>query len=160
MKSANTKQETLNQIRNSADGGKKGAFKMNLSKTISSPEHEVVEYYYKLKKQKSKNKSTSYFVQPAETTSERKRLALYENSTDESNCVVIKFFLPESADTELILMDSDKRDAMCFISERLEAGNHTFRTEIRNEELARFTYYYRLNVNGFSEVRKMEYSAR
>lgn len=163
MKSANTKQETLKQIINSAESGMKGAFKMNFSKTISSPDHEVVEYYFKTKKQKNKSRSTCYFVQPfktAEATSVRKRLALYENFTDESNYVVIKFFLPETADTELILMDSDKREAMCLISERLEAGNHTFKTGIRNEELSRFTYYYRLNVNGYSEVKKMEYSAQ
>ncbi|MEO8211100.1 MAG: hypothetical protein ABI840_11125, partial [bacterium] len=88
-------------------------------------------------------------------TSSHKRLEL-RNVTDDSNYVVIKFFLPEPADAELILMDSDKRDALCFISQRLEAGNHSFKTEIRNEELSRFTYYCRLNANGNSKIRKLE----
>lgn len=137
---------------------------MNNSNTITRPGQAVVSYYYKFKKQKNKNKSLKYYSFQSSDINCRfslaweRKLNLNPNLTDNSgNYVAIKFYLQESGNTELILMDSDKNEVMYLINERLEAGSHTLITEISKEELHNFTYYCKLSVNGNSEVRKMEY---
>jgi hypothetical protein len=146
----------------------RGAIKMNFSKTITNPEVDVVRYYYKVKKQKSFGSSADYLLNASGINASpfekdfhnaSDRLTLYPNSTDNTKTyVVIKFHLPQSSDTELILMDSDERETISLIHSRLEAGDHELITEIRNEELRWFTYYYKLRVNGKSEVRKMKFA--
>ena len=86
------------------------------------------------------------------------KFKLLQNKTDSLNAhVVIEFYLPEPVMTRLILMDSDLTDALYLINKELEAGRHIFKSRIRNEELLRFKYYYKLDAYGYNEVKKMEY---
>ena len=151
----------------------KGKIKMNTQKTnhsgyeVSEQGHVKVRYFYKEKKQK-RSKSTVYFIQTNEVTGfntetesnyvSQNRFMLQQNQLDNSRTyVVIKFYLPKSTEAKLILMDSEKSEAMYLLNEELQAGNHTLITGIRNEELNRFSYYYKLEADGYSEVRQMKY---
>lgn len=126
-----------------------------------------VQYVYKTKNKKER-RAPCYFIQPDEntlTTSQAGRnyasggrLTLHQNQTDDSRTfVVIKFYLPKSAEAKLILMDSEKTEVLNLFDKELEAGSHTIVTEIRNEELSRFNYFYKLEADGHSEVRQMKY---
>ncbi len=133
-----------------------------ISCAISNTGISSVNYIYKSKKQKRKHK---YYCDVIHTTGKNEieknyfsneRLRLYPNQTDITlTYVVIKFYLPRPADAKLVLMDSDVTEAIYLLNKELEAGNHTIITEIKNEELSRFNYYYNLVADGYSEVKQM-----
>lgn len=83
---------------------------------------------------------------------------LYQNTADPiGNCVVIKFFLPKDALTEIILMDENRTEVLFLLKKELKAGQHSFNTGINKIELEHFHYFYKLNAEGYSEVREMKH---
>ena len=138
---------------------------------ISNPGFDVVVYSYKSKKQRKNRQSVySQFI-PAQTADKcletnshyvsPVRFSLQQNSSDPlSKRVIIKFYLPVDSKIELILMNSDKEDELYLINQDLKAGYYSFNTDINNDELLKYQYYYKLNACGFSEVREMKYTSQ
>lgn len=130
---------------------------------------EAVRYFYKARKQKSSKINYSFTIETADkaesvnkeiqnfsATGNPDRLTLYQNFTDSTDDYVkIKFYMPKSGKTSLIIQNSDKTESMYLINKKLKAGFHTLATEIRKEELCRFEYYLELKAGRISEERKM-----
>lgn len=127
-----------------------------------------VKYIYKIKKQKERNSYSVYDIQISKTKESESgnteiqnfpdRLTLYQNFIDNSGTyITIKFFLPKSAKTKIILLNSDKTEALYLINKNLKAGFHTLVTDIRNEELQSFEYYLELKAGRNSDVKKMKF---
>jgi hypothetical protein len=84
--------------------------------------------------------------------------APYQNKTDPNgNGVVINFYLPKDALTEIILMDENRTEVLFLLNKELKAGQYSFNTGISNIELEHFHYFYKLNADGYSEVREMKH---
>lgn len=143
----------------------------NTSFKFSYFQIESVKYIYKIRKQKGKTIDYNYTVKTSDVTdsvnnviqnshvaSDPDRLTLYQNFTDNSGAyVAIKFFLPKSAKTKIILLNSDKTEALYLINKKLKAGFHTLVTDIRNEELQSFEYYLELKAGRNSDEKKLQY---
>ncbi len=143
----------------------------NTSFKFSYFQIESVKYIYKIRKQKGKTADYNYTVKTSDVTDsvnnviqnshmacDPDRLTLYQNFTDNSGAyVAIKFFLPKSAKTKIIFLNSDKTEALYLINKKLEAGFHTLVTDIKNEELQSFEYYMKLKAGRNTDVKKMRF---
>jgi hypothetical protein len=132
---------------------------------ISESIYNEVRYTYKVRKQKENSSLSGYgftnkicrntFV----SNSESDGTNLYQIETDTKNdFVTIKFYLPESAKTKLILLNPDKSDGVYLINKKMKAGFHSIVTEIRSLELLHFDYLLELKSGGNSEVREMNFA--
>ncbi len=125
------------------------------------------KYSLKYKTKKGRSKREFYHIEIPNITvsqsanSERthyQRLVLFQNQTDGTdNFVAIKFYLPEPSEVKLILIDSDGKEQISFIQKRFDAGCHTYVTDLRNDELEVFDYYYKLQTESHSEIKQMKY---
>ncbi len=79
---------------------------------------------------------------------------LYQNFPNPFNPTTqIMFDLIEAGDVKLTVYDILGREVGTLLSEHREAGRHTF--EFNAAALSSGVYFYRLDVNGFSDVKKM-----
>lgn len=136
---------------------------------ISNPDIDIVIYSYKSKRQGRKNKSAGRSLFSSAVSEavlnfstdyvSPDRFSLKQNSADPfSKRVVIEFYLPVDSKIELILLNSNKEDELFLINQEMKAGHYTFTSDISNDELKYFRYYYKLNASGYSEIREMKYS--
>ncbi|HMS64095.1 MAG TPA: hypothetical protein PKD83_02440 [Ignavibacteria bacterium] len=140
---------------------------------------ESAKYIYNNKKQKSNTMKYDYTIKESDSsdatvasvttkavkisesdsvTDKPGKLTLYQNFTDKSRTyVAIKFFLPRSLKTKLILQNPDKSDGIYLINKKLRSGFHTLVTAVKNEELRIFEYYLELRAGRKSEEKKLQY---
>jgi hypothetical protein len=107
--------------------------------------------------QESKAEATFYHLSTGETIEEPKtRFELHDNYCDATKTFIeIEFYLPETANAKLILMDSNKIDTINLIDKDLKAGRHIYRSRIKTSELKHYKYYYKLDAYGYNEVKEM-----
>ena len=136
---------------------------------ISNPGIDIVIYSYKSKRLWRNNKSANRNLFSAAVSGavldfntdyvSPDRFYLQQNSADPfSKRVVIKFYLPVDSKIELILMNSDKEEELYLINQEMKAGHYAFTSDICNDELKYFRYYYKFSASGYSEIREMKYS--
>lgn len=113
---------------------------------------------YRLIRQKSGKAETTFcHLSSGETIEEPvSRFELLDNYSDTSNTyAVIEFYLPKPTTAKLILMDSEKNEAIYLIDKELNSGRHIYKSQISNEEIKSYKYYFKLDAYGYSEIRRM-----
>lgn len=159
MKGAN-EMNTINE--NTAKGVNYSNDNCSSVSGISESIYKEVRYTYKIRKQKENASPSGYgftnkicrntFVSNFESDG----INLYQIETDtKDDFVTIKFYLPESAKTKLILLNPDKTEGVYLINKKMKAGFHSIVTEIRSLELLHFDYLLELKSGGNSEVKEM-----
>ena len=131
----------IESVKNFSNAGQQKSSTINYSFTIDTAD---------------KSESVNKEIQNSLATENPDRLTLYQNFTDSTDDYVkIKFYLPKSGKTSLIIQNSDKTESMYLLNKKLKAGFHTLATEIRKEELCRFEYNLELKAGRMSQERKM-----
>lgn len=65
----------------------------------------------------------------------------------------IKFSIPEVSNVKITIFDAIGREIAVLVNKELNAGNYTYSWNATN--LASGIYFYRMEANGFSQIRKM-----
>lgn len=65
----------------------------------------------------------------------------------------IKFSVPNEADVKLTVYDLLGKEVILLVNERLSAGN--YKVEMDGSGLSSGTYFYKLETNGYSSIKKM-----
>lgn len=112
---------------------------------------------YRLMRQKMGKAVTTFcHLSSGETIEEPvTRFELLDNYSDYLNNTVIEFYLPKPATVKLILMDSDRNDAIYLIDKELSSGRHIYKSQISSEEIKTYRYYFKLDAYGYSEIKRM-----
>ena len=69
------------------------------------------------------------------------------------NMAKIKFDIPESINTKIIVYDILGKEVATILNENLKAGEHEI--ELSSMNLPEGTYFYKLIIDGYSETKKM-----
>ncbi|TFH00761.1 MAG: T9SS type A sorting domain-containing protein [Calditrichales bacterium] len=93
-------------------------------------------------------------ILPLTETQVPKTLTLHQNYPNPFNArTVIAFDLPKAGKVDLTIYDLQGREVTRLLNRMVAAGTHTVHWETGT--LASGVYFYRLNVEGFSEIKKM-----
>ncbi len=82
------------------------------------------------------------------------KFSLEQNYPNPFNPVTsIKFSVPNEADVKLTVYDLLGKEVILLVNERLSAGN--YKVEMDGSGLSSGTYFYKLETNGYSSIKKM-----
>ncbi len=130
--------------------------------SIRSSNGSHKNHNYRSVMQSGKTETTFFHLASGETIeAPMTRFKLFDNSCEASSSFVeIQFYLPKPASAKLVLMDSRKNDILYLINKELNAGNHVYKSQISNEELRVYKYYYKLDAYGYNEIKEMKSKVR
>lgn len=138
-----------------------------MNNITSTANQRMIElnFYYKSKKQRRGKSPNGYSIDAENrfriNSAAENKMQLFQNTTDKTGTyIAINFYLQKAGKAELILLDSDKQGIITLLDKKLEAGNYSLITEIRNEELLYFSYDYMLVANGDCLVKKMQHVSK